>query len=118
MTLRIGKSKLTAQVALLGNVTPNLRSVCAQIEDHKIFVRFYYDRELSEDDKECAESTMDDIIADLHTHSDEVETFFDYDFLQLGYPEKPPLNRALGVLSIRIIPGKYALRLSRIFCSV
>lgn len=91
MVIGIGKLKLTAQVALLGNVTPNLRSVCVQVEDHKIFVRFYYDRELSEDDKECAESTMDDIIADLHTDTDGVETFFDYDFLQLSYPEKPPL---------------------------
>ena len=43
----IGFLKLSAQRALLGNVTPNLRAVCLNYKDYVIEIIFFYDKGIS-----------------------------------------------------------------------
>jgi hypothetical protein len=80
--------KLSAQRGLLGNVFQKLRAVCVESQENLIFVCFYCDGEISDEDRECCESTLDDIIADC-PRSPEME--FETPIVDLGYPKKMPL---------------------------
>lgn len=89
----IGDLKLSAQRALLGNVTPNLRAVCVDIEDNVISAIFFCDKEISEEDFELYEQAKDQIIADFcqpQASFDQPE--FSLETVRLDYPEKMPLK--------------------------
>lgn len=87
MVVKISNLRLSAQRSLLGNVFPKLRAVCVNSTENLVFVGFYIDGEISEDEKEFCESTLDQIIVDfIH---DEVE--FETPIIRLDYPERPPL---------------------------
>lgn len=92
MSISIGDLKLSAQCGLLGNVFPKLRAVCVNIDKNVIHVRFYIDQEISDDEKEFCESTLDEVIADFCNHTvDGEEIEFETPLIRLDYPQKPPL---------------------------
>jgi len=92
MNFDIVNLKLSALAGLLGNVFPKLRAVCVNIDENIIYVCFYIDGEISEEDKECCESALDDIIADFPLESDGKEIEFETPMIRLDYPQKPPLR--------------------------
>lgn len=57
--------RLSAQRALLGNVTPNMRSTFVSIDNKNIQLFFYYDGVFTELDKETASYVETEIIADF-----------------------------------------------------
>lgn len=57
--------RLSAMRALWGIVTPNLRQVSVQEEDHIISLFFYYDKEPSELEIELSEDAVTEVIADF-----------------------------------------------------
>lgn len=73
---------------LLRNVFPELRAVCVESRENLIFVCFYCDGEISDDNKECCESTLDDIFSDF-SYIPGIE--FDTPIIRLDYPKKMPL---------------------------
>lgn len=85
----IGELKLSAQRALLGNVTPNLRAVCVNVEENVISAVFYCDKEISEEEFELYEQVKDQIIADF-CNLQELE--FSLETVRLDYPKKMPLK--------------------------
>lgn len=92
MSLDIVNLKLSAQRGLLGNVFPNLRAVCVKSTKNLIFVCFYINGEITENEKESCESTLDNIIADFcNLTENEKEIEFETPIIRLDYPEKPPL---------------------------
>lgn len=84
--------RLSAQRGLLGNVFPKLRAVCVNSTENLIFICFYCDGEISEDDKELCESTLDQVIADFWIGEGENEIGFEAPIIPLNYPKKMPLN--------------------------
>lgn len=88
MIVDIASLELSAQRGLLGNVFPKLRAVCVNSTENLIFVCFYIDGEISEDETEFCESILDDVTADFCIH-DEIE--FETPIIRLDYPERPPL---------------------------
>lgn len=92
MIIDIIRVKLSAQRGLLGNVFPELRAVCVESKESLITIYFYIDGEISEDQKECCESALDDITADFFvSNNKEKELIFDTPILRLDYPSPPPL---------------------------
>lgn len=83
--------RLSAQRALLGNVSTKLRAVCVKTENQEIHVIFYYDGEILEEENELAESTMDDIISDFHIDDEGNDMKFFTSILRVDYPNKMPL---------------------------
>ncbi len=79
---------LSAQRALLGNVSSKLRAVSAYTQNDEIHVHFYYDGEISEEDKELAESAVDQIISDFHIDKKGNDMKFITPIIRLDYPEK------------------------------
>lgn len=80
--------KLSTQQGLLGNIFPTLRAVCVESKENLILISFYYDGEISDDDKECCESTLDEIFADCsYGPGMKFETYI----LRLDFPKKMPL---------------------------
>lgn len=57
--------KFSLQRALLGNVTPNVRAVIANLENKNINLYFYYDGVISDDDEETASVVETEVIADF-----------------------------------------------------
>lgn len=57
-------ARLSIQRALLGQVSSSLRAVVFSIEGRDIEVRFYFDGDISEDDKESASCVETEIISD------------------------------------------------------
>ena len=57
--------KLSAQRALLGNITKNTRTISALLEGDSTTLNFFYDGIISEDDEENASIVETEIIADL-----------------------------------------------------
>jgi len=80
--------KLSAQRGLFGNVFQKLRAVCVESKENLIFVCFYCDGEISDDDNECCESTLDEIFADC-SYVPEIK--FETSIVRLDYPQKMPL---------------------------
>ena len=62
-----GKAKLllSALRGLWGIVTPNLRKVSIEAIGNIIYLHFYYDKEISEQEKELVEECMTEVIADF-----------------------------------------------------
>jgi hypothetical protein len=92
MTIPQYKLNLSAQRALLGHVTPSLRAACISAENKKICIFFYYDGEISDDQKELAQSAVDDIISDFHIDDEGNTIEFNINILQIDYPQKMPLH--------------------------
>jgi len=94
MDITIGKLKLSAQRALLGNVSANLRAACVYFQDNIIHTTFYYDGEISEDSHELAESVLDEVIADFVFQKGENGKEFEFEtlILRVDYPNPMPLN--------------------------
>jgi hypothetical protein len=57
-------AKLSIQRALLGEVSPQLRAVVFSIEAQSVNIRFYFDGEISEEDKESVSCIETEILAD------------------------------------------------------
>jgi len=84
--------RLSAQRALLWNVFPKLRAVCVDSKENRIYVCFYCDGEISEEDKELCESVLDDIIADFFITKEEDRIEFETPIIRMDYPKKMLLN--------------------------
>lgn len=78
---------LSASRALLGNVSANLRAVTVDCTDEFYQVSFFYDGEISEEEHEFLEHTMDQIIGDFWTNK---EPKFKYFINRLDYPKAIP----------------------------
>lgn len=91
MSFDIVNLKLSAQRGLIGNVFPKLRAVCVDIKENLIYVCFYIDGNILEEEKECCESTLDNIIADFPLVVEGKETKFETPMIRLDSPQKPPL---------------------------
>jgi len=93
MIFDIAHLKLSVQVGLLGNVFPNLRAVCVNSEENLIFVCFYCHGEVSDEDKELCESTLDEITADFFYASEDKPVIeFETPIVRLDYPKRMPLR--------------------------
>ncbi|ENN8378984.1 hypothetical protein ACAX46_004456 [Providencia rettgeri] len=62
--------KLSAQRALLGVITPNIRAVFVELVENDIQVYFYYDGKIQEDNEETASIATSEIIADFYDEFD------------------------------------------------
>lgn len=92
MIVDVVNLKLSVQRGLLGHVFQKLRAVCVEAKENLISVYFYVDGEISEDEKESCEATIDQIIADFcHLSDDGKEIEFQTPIIRLDYPKKPPL---------------------------
>lgn len=62
-----GYALLSAQRALLGSVTPNLRVVTIKVDNQKKLVKvcFFYEGQISEEDFDTANTAMTEIISDF-----------------------------------------------------
>lgn len=56
--------KLSLQRALLGNVTPNIRAVLAELVDKKISMIFYFDGAISDNDEDLVSVVETEVMAD------------------------------------------------------
>lgn len=73
--------KLSIQNALLGNVTSNIRSIVVNIVDKNIRLFFYYDGDISVEDKENASLISSEVISNFEEGFDINE-----DLIRLDYP--------------------------------
>ncbi len=74
---------LASFFGLIGEVSPALRSLCIDWDNRCIFLYFYYDGNISEEDHESAECIATDIIANFSTHILEIK------IIRLDYPSSP-----------------------------
>jgi hypothetical protein len=56
---------LSVQRALLGEVSPALRGVAVELSESVVWLRFYYDGEISEEDSDSATSVVAEVAGDL-----------------------------------------------------
>lgn len=93
MSIQLPVLKLSIQRALLGNISPKLRAVCANVEENKIYINFYYDGIISEDDQELYEHACAQIMADFSfpEKGSDVETECNMQIIRLDFPQKMPL---------------------------
>lgn len=63
--MNIGYIRSSIQVALLGNITPNLRAVSVECEENKIKIIFYYQTPPSEEEQELASLADTEFISDF-----------------------------------------------------
>jgi hypothetical protein len=84
--------KLSTQRALWGHVFPELRAVSVSVNKNQIDVCFYHNGELTENDRECCELAITEIIADYPYYFDneKIETEFNTPIIRLDYPDKIP----------------------------
>ncbi|QBH95503.1 hypothetical protein EKN56_03220 [Limnobaculum zhutongyuii] len=80
--------RLSAQRALLGNVTSNMRSVFVTITNKNMQLFFYFDGEFTELDKEIASYVETEIIAD-----------FDDDFTIKTYVERLDFPESIKIIN-------------------
>lgn len=92
MSIPLYKLRLSVQRALLGNISPKLRAVCVHTEKNEIYVYFYYDGEISDEDKELAQSALDDIISDFHIDEEGNDMEFITPILRVDFPHKMELH--------------------------
>lgn len=88
MIVDLRSLKLATLAGLLGNVCQKLRAVCVDSKENLIFVCFYFDGEISDDDKECCESTLDEVFASF-SYISTME--FETPIVRLDYPKRMPL---------------------------
>lgn len=65
MSIETSRLLLSTMRGLWGIVTPNLRKVSIELVNNVINVNFYYDKEPSENERELAEETATEVIADF-----------------------------------------------------
>ncbi len=94
MIVDIGYLKLSAQRGLLYNVFPELRAVCASAEENLIYMAFFIDGEITEEQRECCASVLDDVLADFFQVNPNEKDDLEYEapIIRLDYPQKPPLR--------------------------
>ncbi len=94
MSVDIVGLKLSAQRGLLYNVFPELRAVCVSAEENLIYVGFFVDGEITEEQREYCASVLDDILADFFQVNPNEEDDLEYEapIVRLDYPQKPPLR--------------------------
>lgn len=63
MSLTSSSVRCALQVALLGNISLNLRAVNVQFNDHSIRIDFYYNQEVSEEDIEESEIVISEVLS-------------------------------------------------------
>lgn len=80
--------RITALLAILygliGEVSPLLRAVRMKWDEKTVFLYFFYDGEISEEDRESAECIATEVIANFSEHMLEVQ------ILRLDYPSRIP----------------------------
>lgn len=91
MSVTISDLKLSAQRALLGNVSQNLRGVCVDVSKNIISIHFYYDGSISESDRESSEHAIDQILGDVFDPSLKEKMEFRTPIKRIDYPQKMPL---------------------------
>lgn len=79
---------LSMQKTLLGQVTPNLRAVILDVIDETIFVLFYFNDPITEEEEELASLTDLECFAGLS--SPYAEKNSDYKIIVLPYPQPIP----------------------------
>jgi len=83
MDLRV-KVILSANRALLGAITPNLRSVTIDFNEQLLILRAYFDHAATEDEKEQIDIALTEIIADLYQDIEK----YRYEPVDLAFPLK------------------------------
>ncbi len=83
LSLRVN-SLLSVLYALIGEVSPPLRAVRIKWDEKIIHLFFYYDGEISEEDRESAENIATEVIANFSEHVLEVN------IQRLDYPKPIP----------------------------
>lgn len=93
MKVSLADLQLSVQRGLLGNVFSKLRAVCIESrEKNLIFLCFYCEGEISEDDRECCESVVDQVVADFACVSEDKPVIeFETPIVRVDYPKKMPL---------------------------
>jgi|SaaInlStandDraft_4_1057021.scaffolds.fasta_scaffold206886_1 hypothetical protein len=76
---------LSANRALWGIVTPNLRKASIRCEEKTIIVSFFYDKKITEDEKELASCAGAEVIADYPA-----EFFIEEELFQIASPNPLP----------------------------
>lgn len=66
----IKRLKLSIQSALLGAVTENMRNIAVDICENKIFLYFFIDGQIQDDDKENVSIIETEVIADFEDDFD------------------------------------------------
>ncbi len=75
---------LSMNTALLGSVSPALRAAMIQWKDKEFHLYFYYDGEISEEDRESAECVAEEVISDFPRYK------VNLDIVRLDYPKPIP----------------------------
>lgn len=83
------KVLLSILFGLIGEVSPSLRAMRVKWDQKTIYLYFYYDGEISEEDRESAELIGTSIIANFSEHS------LDVNILRLDYPKAIPAEGEL-----------------------
>jgi hypothetical protein len=83
----LGNALLCTQRALLRAVTPQLRAVVVDLDNDEIvfYIRFYYDREVSDEEIDLWQCAITEASAGLDPIYD-----LDNDIIRLDFPEKIP----------------------------
>lgn len=88
----IKRLKLSIQSALLGAITENIRNVAVYINEKKIFLYFFINGEISEDEKENISIIETEVIADFEDDFD-IESIIK----RVDTPEPITLDRGFSV---------------------
>jgi hypothetical protein len=72
---------LAFRLALLGEVTANIRGITCSWDERKVIVKFIFDGFFSEEEQENMDCVATEVIADLPDHDMDVE------FLRIDFPE-------------------------------
>lgn len=65
MTITISAIRCALQVALLGNVTSNLRAINANVKENTIELYFYYETSPSKEEEELSEIVVTELYSDF-----------------------------------------------------
>lgn len=83
----IAYALLAIQRALLGFATPELRGIVADVQNQELYMRFYYDKEVSYEILEGWEFAITKVIADMGAGY-----LFDIGIERLDYPQEIPFR--------------------------
>ena len=75
---------LSANRALLGAITPNLRAITLDYDEKNLILRAYFDEKVNEDEKEQIDVALTEMIADLYQDIEK----YNYDPVDLPFPHK------------------------------
>ncbi len=68
------KILLSLQVALLGEITPNIRGITCGWSSSLITIHWYFQGEISEDDRESMECVATEVLANFPEHKINIES--------------------------------------------